>query len=528
MNNTPIYKKWFNGFSAEVASVSETQTVTPGQILVSGSDNKSKNPPTNGESYNMSEIVFIPQHIDEERMPTPMVANLRIAYMVEDWGYVTLDGERLINLTTAAENPTGAYGGHSAWSAACSAVIMSGVHQLDFAYTNITMPDPNMNRIVCEYVFRAVQLEPGGKKESQECPCLGSTCSLEGGQNPPISRSASNNSFDSSSAGTSVIYDMTDDSMVWSCNMGVLRGLGANLSGKVQLYTDSFDSALASPSALFYNHPMLTKLVIPAGGAVPGAKLEIHMGDRVIAFRYYLDGSIAPIGVDSAGNGMASLTLDANDTVTSLKWQDNSGAAWVFDGVTGELLSYTSPEMLVVDNVSDYLVVKKSADETYIRQVWGLWDGLMNIEEVTTSGYKIRLYAPSKITGIGADGYYTVTSSNDAFKCFTVTHTETGLTVLETTPGREAYSCTWSKATDGAWSMVKGSGDEAVSTTRVRSVIEPASAGSFEVWQLVTTVSKGNVVASCVCEVYQNSPMGEFAALARGGLRLSCSTNHYL
>ena len=509
MKNTPNYQKWFNGSSAVPAAEIETTTVVPGQVLAGNSGNRNQAPPTNGESYDIVEGVNIPWTTDEQGNIKPVTANLQVSYRVEDWGEVLLDDELIIDLTSRIEGSTGQWGGHTAWGKSSSAAISSGEHTLEFSYQNITMSDPNMNQIICEYSYKAVALEAGGKRAPLECPCSGNTCSMEGGQNPPNARSSANESFDSSSAGTSVIYDASDDSMVWSCNMGVLRGLGANLSGKIQLYTDKFDSSLASPAALFYNHPMLAKLIIPEGGAVPGAKLEIHMGDRVIALRYYLDGSIAPIGVDSAGNGKASLTLDASGAVTSVKWQDNSGAAWVFNGTTGALDSYTSPEMVEVDDVADYLVVKKSEDETYIRQIWSLWDGLLNIDEVTTTGYKMRLYTPTKVTGVDADGYYTVTDPDDVFKRFTVSYTESGLTIVESTPGREDYSCTWSKGEDGAWSIAKGSeSSEIITTSSVRTVIEPAETAGFEVWQMVTTESKGNVPASCVCEVYQNSPMG--------------------
>ena len=59
---------------------------------------------------------------------------------------------------------------------------------------------------------------------------------------------------------------------------------------------------------------------------------------------------------------------------------------------------------------------------------------------------------------------------------------------------------------DGAWSLVKGSGEEAVAVTRERTELE--SAAPFEVWQLVTTTARGGVTASCVCDIYQNTPMG--------------------
>ena len=79
---------------------------------------------------------------------------------------------------------------------------------------------------------------------------------------------------------------------------------------------------------------------------------------------------------------------------------------------------------------------------------------------------------------------------------------------MEAAPNRQNYVCSWSMGVDGAWSLVKGSGEEAVTVTRVRSEVESAASTQYEVWQLVTTTSRGGVAASCVCEVYQNSPMG--------------------
>lgn len=323
----PTYKKWFNGLPVEPTVEVETSTVVEGQIFAFGSASHNQAPPTNGENYDFTETINIPWREDEQGNPKPILTNLRVSYRVEDWGDVYLDDELLIDLTSREEGTTGQWGGHTAWKKSKSATIASGEHTLEFSYQNITMSDPNMNQIICEYSYKAVVLESGGKKDPRKCPCSGNTCSPEGGQNPPGSQGIIKNTLDSSSAGTDVVYKVTDDSMVWSCNMGVLRGLGTKLSGRVQLYTDKFDASLASPAALYYNHPMLAKLIIPEVGVVPGAKLEIHMGDRVIALRYYLDGSIAPIGVDSAGNGRASLTLDASGAVVSVKWQDNSGAA---------------------------------------------------------------------------------------------------------------------------------------------------------------------------------------------------------
>ncbi|HIX89051.1 MAG TPA: hypothetical protein H9976_08055, partial [Candidatus Akkermansia intestinavium] len=75
----------------------------------------------------------------------------------------------------------------------------------------------------------------------------------------------------SSSAASGVTADLTEDSMLWSCNVANLRGLGALLSGKVQIYAKEFSAALATPAALAFDHPMAATLLIPEGGIVPGA-----------------------------------------------------------------------------------------------------------------------------------------------------------------------------------------------------------------------------------------------------------------
>ena len=509
MNAIPPYKKWFDasGIVPAVAAstLTEEEPVQPGQIITFGGDDRSQAPPTNGESFSLSAQVFIPMGVNEQGMPTPIHAQLQLSYTVEDWGTASVDGNMVMNFTTATAAPTGPYGGHTAWGGSRCVPVSSGMHSLGFTYTNITMPDADMNQIVCVYSYRAVELEPGGKKEPQPCSsCNGSSCTAEGGQ-PPVTRSSGNSAAATSSAGSAVTTEVTEDSMLWSCNVGTLRGLGALLTGKVQLYADSFDSSLTSPAALFFNHPMLAALSLPEGGLVPGTKAEIRIGDRVIALRYYQDGSIAPIGVDSAGKGLVSLTQDSAGSVTALKWQDNSGAAWVFDGTSGALLSYTSPEQVSVSDVSDYLIVNRHPEDDSLRQIWSLWDGLLNIEDISDSGYAIRLYTAEHITDTDASGFF-IPEPGTAFKTFTVSGTENSLTIVEKTPGREDYACTWSMGEDGAWSLVQGAAAEAVTTSRVRTTLEPDP--ETEVWQLVTTVSRGGVTASCICEVYQNSPMG--------------------
>ena len=208
MNAIPPYKKWFDasGIVPAVAAstLTEEEPVQPGQIITFGGDDRSQAPPTNGESFSLSAQVFIPMGVNEQGMPTPIHAQLQLSYTVEDWGTASVDGNMVMNFTTATAAPTGPYGGHTAWGGSRCVPVSSGMHSLGFTYTNITMPDADMNQIVCVYSYRAVELEPGGKKEPQPCSsCNGSSCTAEGGQ-PPVTRSSGNSAAATSSAGSAV------------------------------------------------------------------------------------------------------------------------------------------------------------------------------------------------------------------------------------------------------------------------------------------------------------------------------------
>ncbi len=277
MNTTPDYRKWCNGAAiSQSGSAADASTVTPGYVFDKQSKNRNQNPPTNNESFTITETVFIPTLMNEQGMPTPVAAKLFVNYRVEDWGTASVNGTKIIDLTTATE-AAASYGGHAAWSGSHSSVIMSGVNDLVFTYKNIKMTDPNMNRIICEYAYRAVELERGGKKEPQPCSCA---CSCkdtsDGGPRgtTPVTASSADTPAAAlpSSAGSGTTYSMTEDSMLWSCHAGTLRGLGCSFDGKLRICRDTFDSVLATPAALAFTHPMMAKLVIPEGGAVMGAK----------------------------------------------------------------------------------------------------------------------------------------------------------------------------------------------------------------------------------------------------------------
>ena len=509
MNTTPNYKKWFTPAGEVVAPLSLSEApFQAGAVIAQGSGNRNQNPPTSAMSDDVIFDIVVPFAENEKGEPVSIKARIDATFSVEDWGYVTVDGERIIDMTRAKET-AGRFGGHATWPAQTrSAEVSSGSHRLVFHYENISMADASNNKIVCEYSYRVVALEAGGVKEPDTCGCGGSTCSIEGGL--PAARSGS--AVVSSSAGSEVSASVTADSLYWSCNAGALRGFGAMLGGKLVMQAKALSAALASPAALLFNHPLAAILQVPAEGAQPGCRLEIHRGNRVIALRYYSDGSISPVGVDSAGLGVASLlpAVEADEVPPSLRWQDDSGAAWRFSLLDGSLMSYTSPDGVLISDVSDYFSVKYA--DGALRQVWSYWDGLVNVEDVAETGFSLALYPPDLVAGPDADsGLFSLVEGAAYFRKFTFTWESGTLAVTESAPQRQDVRTAWQQSESGAWSMTRGTGAEAVTTTQTRTVLEPASAatGALEVWQLVTEMRQGDSVASCICEVYQSTPVGE-------------------
>ncbi|MCG4696642.1 hypothetical protein, partial [Akkermansia muciniphila] len=106
-----------------------------------------------------------------------------------------------------------------------------------------------------------------------------------------------------------------------------------------------------------------------------------------------------------------------------------------------------------------------------LRQIWNLWDGLLNVESVTSTGYTIALYTPGQITGTDEQGFYTVTGA--PFKTFVLSLSADGqFAVTEQTPARQPYAVTWWK--NGlAWNMRRGTGEDALTTLRTRTELEP-------------------------------------------------------
>lgn len=473
----------------------------------SGGWQRHEGPPSDFEEREWNEPLVVPNNQEGNIVLTKTT----LTYRVDDWGSLSIEGQIPLELTDTQE-PAGVYGGHQVWERQYVYGLFSGDYTMDMTYVNIEMSDPNQNRIICDLDYTIELYEHGGNKDKTACACSAGTCSIEGGHTEAsVANSEMPGNADSSSAGTAVMQMLTEDSIVWSCNVGVLRGFGTMLSGKVQIESKELNASLATPAALKFNHPMTAQLHIPNGGIVPGCRMEIVQGNRVIALRYYENGEVKPIGVDTAGGGLVSLQTDEEGATTVLRWQDSTGAAWEFSGATGALLRYEGPEQVRVEaeDAALHLVIKRHGGDDSLRQIYSTWDGLLNVEDITSTGYRIALYTPAQVTGVNSEGYYTLAEGATAFKTFDILYTaENGLSITESAPQRQDYICTWAES-NGSRSLTRGATpEEQICTTQTRTELEAAQYGSFDVWQLVTTTTKGGVAAACVCEIYQSTPAG--------------------
>ncbi len=523
------------------------ESYTPGKVLKQDSKNISKQP-SNGETDSLSISFTIPTTTDPETGETvQMMALAEADLTVEDWGSASVDGKRIINLTSEVSQPD-SLGGHGVWGDKKTELCgPGGTHTISAEARNITMEGQAYNNLfVFKCTLKARVLEPGGEKDICENACTCQEGSPDGGTSS-ATRSAGSTSgvFTSSAAASGVVAQVKDDKMAWQCAMGTLRGLGTSFGGRLQLTAKELTPALAQPASLVFSHKADAYLEIPEGGVVPGALLNIHHGSRVIALRYYFseedtgstvvpqdsgtgsdessgeetdtttnETTIFPIGVDTHGGGRASLNADSS----ILTWRNADGTGWEFSTTTGERLTYLAPNGVRVEGVDGLLDVLRNAETGEIQQVWSYWDGLAQIENVTANSYELAFYTAASVAGQSENGAYLLNEGATAFKRFVFTYlpavTEAALPamrVTEQSPNLPDNVTTWTQGTDKAWSMMRGSGEDAIATQRIRTVLNPGDYGNqnYDVWQIVTEHRKGNTVCSRTAEVYQSAPVGD-------------------
>lgn len=492
-SSIPAYRKWYFGAGIKNSTKGIRATPSPTPLpfeKIHEHDEITVGPPsTSTDGHSAYGSFTIPEGADGKTL----YGTCSLFLGADDWGSLEVknsDGELVAEVDLKKNSQEeGKYGGHTYHSSTGGALLPSGHYNWTVSQTNINMPNPDNNVSICNYSIDVVPTEPGGKELPDPCPCEGNTCE-EGGGTPPSSSLArsgsvagvrSNTLGDYSSAGCSVTEASTAALMYWSCNFGAFRGLGGLPAGRVELMGEESASGLEHPSSLAYNHPLNSHLEVPEGGIVPGVRFNLVQGDRVIAMRCYTNGAVLPIGVDTSGGGRA--TMATVEGQSCLRWIVEDGSAYIFSAETGTLLSYTTADKQVISNASSYLEIKYAEDGS-LRQIWNLWDGLLNVENVTATGYTIALYTPGQITRTNEQDYYTVTGT--PFKTFSLSLSTDGqFTITEQTPSRQPYAVIWWK--NGlAWNMRRGTGEDAITTTRTRTELELADS----VWQLVTEVSQ--------------------------------------
>ena len=354
-----------------------------------------------------------------------------------------------------------------------------------------------------------------GDNGEDEAPC---TCeNNEGGSSSSSAHGMRGSStlYGSSAAGRRVVARTLKTEMVWRTNFGSFRGMTGLPQGLLDIVGYTFSSELWSPRALHYWHPMTHEIIsAPLSGIGANTAFQIRSGGTDINYYCYADGggsgvdSVAPIAGSAKRGGSAwfgrrsassakagefclSIRSTAGNTVNY-----TAGVASSLKYATGYTAkngaSYTREEF---DGKLDIV----RASDGSIRQIWNLWDGLANIENVTESGYRIALYLPEQVDGKNSStGLYPVTG--DPFKTFTITGDAAAgrLAVTEQTAGRAPFTTRYWQGTDGAWNMSQGEGEDSIFTLKEKQIVSPGT------WKLITTIQRGEngIPISRVCETY--------------------------
>lgn len=354
------------------------------------------------------------------------------------------------------------------------------------------------------------------------CSCQSSS-GTEGGTPVAISRADGQSqvsAFTSSSGGSGVVRTANSRHMRFAFNFGSFRGMGHLPTGKIEIVAFDYSDSLLTPAAITYKHP-LASVLVPQGNQVAANNiLRIFDGASYTNYMVAGDGSHAfAVGatvkkserahfVSSVSKAASAICNLHDENAAFLRLSSADDSALFFDLATNEFAAMITPDGATI-SACDKLVILRD-ENGVIRQVWNYWDGLADIVPAAEgSGYTISLYLPSQVNAPAAGGsLFTVTGA--PFKTFTVSgNAQAGaITVAERDhslpESMPDYVSTWSH-TEAGWNFSYGEGADLISETRERftDVESPAT------YRIVTTLSRGGVVASCTSEVFESSVLGE-------------------
>ena len=404
--------------------------------------------------------------------------------------------------------------------------VPAGYYDVSVTHSNIqSHPAGNVSVLtgsVGPVTFRTIIPDENDEVECDPCSC---TCqapsNTDGGSQPGNARAVENITivpFTSSSGGSGVVRTANARHMRFAFAFGSFRGMGNVPGGQTEIVAFNYDASLLTPAALTYKHP-LASVLVPEGDSV-----DANEGFRIFDGAAYANYIVSGDGSKAFAVGATSKKSEVVRFVAAISKDDSvvcnlSDASYVRvssaddSAVFYDLESNEFAALITSDGATiladEKLSIIRDAETGIIRQIWNYWDGLVDVVPATEgNGYTISLYLPSQLTAPVEDGQLFM-FTGDPFKTFTIsgdaetqsmTIRERDWSLPENTPD---YVTTWTHSEAG-WNKVIGEEDDVISETRVKSPIEDS-----DDYQIVTTVSKGGVVASCVCEVFTSSVNGE-------------------
>ena len=456
--------------------------------------------------------------------------------------------------------PRGQYGGGSYDTKIGQASIEPGTHRVSMTYDNVSLPEGMANVAVLDYsiwvevindstgssssyIPEEIEIEPidnddDGEDEpcqdffsssdpSSSCPCPEDGDNGEGDNGESSSNPCEGNaggdgpatygvrsiaSICSSSAAKRVTARGGHKDMLWRANFGTFRGMPGLPDGNLVIQGKTAGPTLWSPAALYFDHPMESEIRFAdaASGLKASSAFQIVKGSRKINGYCYAGNKAALIAGSAKRGGKVSYALSANgddskvasESYLSIKSKNGAESRYTAasSAAVKRISSYTAKNGRVYtqSDMSSCLNVVKNENGT-IQQIMNKWDGLMSIENITSTGYQMSFYAPHQVGSINTrTGRYVATGS--PFKTIEVSgDPDTGrLTITETTNGRESYPISYWQNESGAWCMSRGLGEDAIYTLSEKQVI------SDNQFKLITTVQRGEygTPVSCVCETY--------------------------
>ena len=468
--------------------------------------------------------------------------------------------------------PRGQYGGGTYTEVSKSASIAPGTYKVSTTYSNITLPPeiPNIARFKCEIKLNVdgteiepepIEITPVDNEDEGEDETCPQTCDIQnpqpdcgcdkdengagdngepdsgagcggnagaaGGAASTVAMTAdaegeAATETSSSGAGRKVTVRGGLQDMLWRMNFATFRGMSGIPDGALEIRAREFTSELCTPAALAFKHPFDTQVLASGGTSekpLNGA-FQIRSGSSRVNYFCFADGLVSPLAGSAKRGGkgnMMSATNAARNTVTrSLSLQDKRGGFARYDaddnGNMGMLSAYTTKSGRTYESadISSTLQVIRD-DDGAIAQLWNAWDGLMVVDSVTETGYRMAFYLPhqvgaqdatTKLFAVSGSPWRTVVVAGDVANA-TLQMTDTVLT-------REPQISRFIYGDDGAWSTEQGSGTAKICRHVVRELIEQEDEDAPEQYRLVTTLHRGDINSpdECVAEIWQTGATG--------------------